>query len=222
MFIVLEGIDGCGKSTYAGMLVDWLNETHCAILTTEPTKNRIGSFIREILKGHVEVDAKTLALLFTADRYEHQKEIKDSLDCGKIVVCERYYHSTIAYQSALGVDKKWIVEMNKFARKPDLALFIDVDPEVAVKRTSTNEIFENLDFLKKVRENYMKQEIRVNQIDSRDKHLPLANDVPKLRCSFADTVCDEKSQTRVTVIDGNGTIGEVFERIKKRVDNGLC
>jgi len=155
MFIVLEGIDGCGKSTQAKLLYNWLSKDHDAILTKEPTGNRIGEFIREILSGRISVDPKTLALLFTADRYEHlEKEILPALNSNKIVVCERYYFSTIAYQMAQGLDRGWIENLNKFALKPDAALFIDVHPEIAVKRTKTGEIFETLEFLKEIYKNY--------------------------------------------------------------------
>ena len=88
MFVVIEGIDGCGKSTQARLLFEWLKETdHDALLTAEPTKNKLGIFIRKILAGTEKVDPKTLALLFTADRYEHlETEIKPALSDGKIVI----------------------------------------------------------------------------------------------------------------------------------------
>ena len=73
MFIVLEGIDGCGKSTQAKRLAARLRENgRQVVLTSEPTKGKIGLFIREILSGKEKVDAKTLALLFTADRCDIQ------------------------------------------------------------------------------------------------------------------------------------------------------
>ncbi len=134
MFIVLEGIDGCGKSTQAKLLYDWLLSTgKKAELTAEPTKNKIGILIREILSGSEKVDPTALALLFTADRYEHLGNfIEPNLREGKIVICERYYHSTIAYQSAQGVNKDWLLQINSFARKPDFTIFIDVKPEIAI------------------------------------------------------------------------------------------
>ncbi|MFH1055239.1 MAG: dTMP kinase [Candidatus Altiarchaeota archaeon] len=157
MFVVLEGVDGCGKSTHARLLAGWLRKSgHKVLLTAEPTRGRIGKFIREILSGKVRVDPKTLALLFTADRAEHMKEIKAALDAGKIVISERYYHSTVAYQSAQGVDRTWLLKLNEFAIKPDLVLFLDVDPGVGAGRTSTGEIFEEGRFLSKVRGGYLK------------------------------------------------------------------
>lgn len=159
VFLVLEGVDGCGKSTVAKLLVDWLEREkgRRVYLTAEPTKNRIGRFIREILSGSEEVDPATLALLFTADRLMHVRdEIKPALERGEVVVCERYIHSTIAYQAAQGVGWQWLYDINKYALKPDLVFYIDADPAAAAKRTKTQEIFENHSFLEKVRDNYLK------------------------------------------------------------------
>jgi dTMP kinase len=157
MFVVLEGLDGCGKSTLAKLLGGWLKERgRSVLLTSEPTDGRIGGLIREVLSGGKKVDASALALLFTADRMQHLAgEVEPALSSGKVVVCERYYYSTVAYQSAQGVDSKWLTALNSAARRPDLGILIDVDPAVAASRTSTGEIFENKEFLSKVRENYL-------------------------------------------------------------------
>ena len=176
MFIVLEGIDGCGKSTQAKLLYNWLREKHDTVLTKEPTDNRIGKFIREVLSGSVSVDPKTLALLFTADRYEHLRdEVIPALNGNKIVVCERYYFSTIAYQMAQGIDRDWINDLNKFALKPDVALFIDVSPDVAVKRTDTGEIFETLSFSRKIYKNYLNFDLI--RIDGRQDVMKVFEDI---------------------------------------------
>ncbi len=160
MFVVLEGIDGCGKSTQAKLLGDWLKkEGHEVFMTAEPSKNRIGRFLRDVLSGAEKLDPKTVALLFTADRYEHlANEIQPALDEHKIVVCERYYHSTIAYQSAQGVSRKWLLELNSFVVEPDVTVLLDVKPSVGVSRTKTKEIFENEEFLDRVRDNYLKMD----------------------------------------------------------------
>ena len=179
IFIVLEGIDGCGKSEQAKLLNDWLlAEGHDVLLTAEPTRNRIGKFIREILSGKEEVDPKTLSLLFTADRVEHLNEINSGLDRGRIVISERYYHSTVAYQAAQNVNSDWLLELNSFAREPDLALFIDADPEISAKRTTTDEIFENAEFLQKVRKNYLEFN-DMRKIDGNRSIDDVFNDVKK-------------------------------------------
>jgi len=158
MFIILEGIDGCGKTTHAKLLTDWLKtRKHDVVLTAEPTNSKIGLFIREVLRGAETVDPMTLTLLFTADRYQHLKEfVEPNLKDKKIIICERYYHSTIAYQNAQGVDWNWIFELNKFARKPDLTILMDIDPKKSIGRKKTREIFENTEFLTKVRDKYLK------------------------------------------------------------------
>ncbi|MCX6695946.1 MAG: dTMP kinase [Candidatus Altiarchaeota archaeon] len=158
MFIVLEGIDGCGKTTHAKLLTDWLKtRKHEVVLTAEPTNSKIGLFIREVLKGAEKVDPLTLTLLFTADRYQHLKDfVEPSLNDKKIIICERYYHSTIAYQNSQGVEWNWIFELNKFARKPDLTILLDLDPKKSISRKKTREIFEKADFLEKVRDRYLK------------------------------------------------------------------
>ncbi len=162
VFIVLEGLDGCGKSTQAKLLYEWLKkEGYNALITAEPTRNEIGRCIRKILSGKKRYNPKTLSYLFISDRHEHlEKEIKPALDNKKIVICERYYHSTIAYQAAQGIDMEYLIELNSFAMdpeiKPDLVIFLDVKPDIAASRTSTGEIFENEKFLRGVRENYLR------------------------------------------------------------------
>ena len=152
--VILEGIDGCGKTTHAKLVTQWLTANgHSVLHTKEPSRGPIGLLLRDYLKK--ETQPLIDALLFTADRAEHvEKEINPAVEEGKIVVCERYYFSTIAYQMAQGLDKKWLTELNAFATKPDLVILLDLNPEVSVKRTSTNEKFETLDFLKKVNHNY--------------------------------------------------------------------
>jgi dTMP kinase len=171
MFIVLEGIDGCGKSTQAKLLADWLrSQGKDVLLTAEPTRSAIGIFLREILSGRITVDQRTLALLFTADRYEHlTKDIEPALKRNVIVVSERYYHSTICYQAAQGVLWSWLMEINKFARKPDYTFLLDVPAKQAVERKLAREIFEEESFLEKVRDNYLKLDEGVMRIDGREK-----------------------------------------------------
>jgi dTMP kinase len=157
MFLVLEGVDGCGKSTHAKLLAEWLTSRgRVVILTAEPTDGVIGRLIREVLSGKVEVDPKTLALLFTADRVEHVKAIRQALDEGKDVISDRYYYSTVAYQAAQGVDRKWLLQMNRFALTPDLVILLDVDAEAGAGRARSGEIFEKAEFLRKVSTGYKK------------------------------------------------------------------
>jgi dTMP kinase len=157
VFIVLEGVDGCGKSTHAKLLAKWIEESGKKIhLTAEPTKGEIGKLIRKVLSGKKKVDPLTLALLFTADRSEHVKEIKKKMEEGHVVISDRYYHSTVSYQAAQGVNREVLLKMNGFAPEPDIIIFLDIPADEAEERAKSGEIFEKKEFLEKVRGEYMR------------------------------------------------------------------
>jgi dTMP kinase len=98
------------------------------------------------------------AVLFAVDRVEHlEKDVKPALMAGKVVVSDRCVYSSLAYQGAAGLDLKWIEEINRFALPPDLALYIDVPPEVVVKRIRRKKsVMERLETQRRVKEVYMK------------------------------------------------------------------
>jgi len=155
-FICIEGGDGSGKGTHARLLAEWLRGKGYQVHTTsEPTEGLIGKLIKRVLRGEADVDPHALALLFTADRYEHQREIKQALEEGDVVIADRYYLSTYAYQSAQGVDLEWMKSLHKGIIKPDIQIVLDVEPEVAKQRLRTREKFEQLEFMGKVREKYI-------------------------------------------------------------------
>ncbi|MBU0762141.1 MAG: dTMP kinase [Candidatus Altiarchaeota archaeon] len=157
MFIVFEGVDGCGKSTHAKLLTQWLRKRGKNVFyTAEPTNGEVGVLIRKILSGKITADPKTLALLFTADRAQHVLEIEKHLRKGHIVVSDRYYHSTVAYQAAQGIDRNWLLKLNNFAPNADIVLYLDVSAKDAEMRARSGEIFEKKEFLAKVRREYMK------------------------------------------------------------------
>ncbi len=160
-FIVFEGIDKSGKETQARMLCDYLhNKGIPVIYTEEPNQeNPIGRLIKMWLTRQAEIKSgEAITLLYTADRYEHLKRtILPALDAGKNVICDRYFYSTIAYESAIfGIDREWIRSLHKDIRKPDLVIFIDVPPEISLKRerASSNDRLEKVELLRKVREAY--------------------------------------------------------------------
>jgi len=168
LFIVLEGIDGSGTTTQTTRLVAWLQgRGERAISTFEPTSGPIGSMIRQVLSGrlthlvggkHVPVDEATLSLLFAADRSDHlQNVVLPAIAGGRIVVSDRHYLSSIAYQS-LGVDMPWLDELNARFRRPDLTVFIELEPELSLERKHKHVLaadrYETLEFLSSVRENY--------------------------------------------------------------------
>lgn len=158
-FIVIEGLDGSGKTTQAKTLVQKLGQSYNAVYTLEPSKGRIGSFIRrQILYGEKRLSVPVEALLFAADRVEHvQNEIIPKLSKGQIVISDRYVYSSLAYQGSSGLSLDWIQTLNQNALRPDLALFIDVDPEIVLNRLKRKKsIMENIETQKKVREVYLK------------------------------------------------------------------
>jgi dTMP kinase len=160
VFICIEGLDASGKTTHAHRLVRNLrSKGFDAVYTTEPSRGEIGRFIRTyILQRKRRVPSVVEALLFAVDRVDHvEKEIKPALENGKIVVSDRYVYSSLAYQGAAGLDLKWIEEINRLALPPDLAIYLDVPPEVVVKRIRRKKsVMERLETQRKVREVYLK------------------------------------------------------------------
>ena len=160
IFICIEGLDGSGKTTHAHRLVGNLQEKRFdAIYTTEPSRGELGTFIRgTILEGKKRVPRVVEAVLFAVDRVEHiNKDVKPALNEGKIVVSDRCVYSSLAYQGAAGLDLEWIEEINRFALPPDLAIYIDVPPEVVVKRIRRKKsVMERLETQRRVQEVYMR------------------------------------------------------------------
>ena len=160
VFICIEGLDASGKTTHANRLVEDLRRKGFdAIYTTEPSPGEIGGFIRtHVLQRKKRVPSVVEALLFAVDRVDHiETEIKPALQRGKVVVCDRYLYSSLAYQGAAGLDLDWIREINKNALTPDLAIYIDVPPEVVVKRIKRRKsVMERLQIQRKVQRVYMK------------------------------------------------------------------
>ena len=158
-FIVIEGLDGSGKSTQAKLLVARLKKSHRAVYTAEPSRGKIGRFIRNsILYSNARPPTLIETLLFAADRVDHvQNEITPALGRGKLVISDRYVYSSLAYQGSAGLDLKWIETVNENALKPDLALFIDVNPAIVLSRLKRKKsVMENLETQRKVREVYLR------------------------------------------------------------------
>lgn len=159
-FVCVEGLDGCGKTTQAKSLVERLKRKgYAAIYTAEPSSGKIGSFIKKYcLYGEKRVSSVVEALLFAADRFEHgEQKILPALQKGKIVVSDRYVYSSFAYQGATDLDVEWIEKINIHSIKPDLAIFLDVDPETVIQRlNSERSVMEKLDIQRKVQKIYRK------------------------------------------------------------------
>jgi len=158
-FICIEGLDGSGKTTQAKLLAKKLRKSHNAVYTAEPSRGKIGTYIRNrCLYGGKRLSTVVEALLFAADRIEHvETEVLPALHQGKLVISDRYVYSSLAYQGAAGLSLEWIEKVNEHALKPDLAVFIDVDPNTVLERLKRRKsVMENLETQQKVRDVYLK------------------------------------------------------------------
>ena len=166
-FITFEGCDGCGKSTQLKMLSDYLTKENIPhIFTREPGGGKISEAIREILLNgkNMEMTDACEALLYAAARVQHLSDrVQPALEEGKLVICDRYVDSSLAYQAyARGLGVEFIEQINGYALKhytPDVTIFIDLTPEEAFLRkhgADENDRLEKagLDFHKRVYEGY--------------------------------------------------------------------
>ena len=195
MFISFEGIEGSGKTTHVKHTVRFLQDKgHDCVITREPGGTRIGEKIRAILLDPLskDMDPLTEFLLYMADRAQHIKEcILPLLSDGKMVLCDRYYDATMAYQGfARGLNIGLIEKMHKLLfenLKPDITLLLDLPPEIGLARAwkqinngnrvseETRFEEETLSFHKKVRSGYLElarlEPERFRIIDaSKDEH----------------------------------------------------
>ena len=200
IFIVLDGLDGSGKSEMMIQLNDYLskNDKYKVLVTREPTDSRYGKEIRGILTSEKDpqINGQKLLGLFIKDREYHLKNIivpfLNKLDGEvNIVICDRYYYSTIAFQALQGLDIKMLREINKEFLKPDVAFILDINPDIALERIKgrEKEKFEQLEFMNKLREKFL--------------------EVPKLL------------NDNIKIIDASKDKATVFNGIKKEVDEFL-
>ena len=166
-FFVLEGIDGSGKSPQLRLLAQRVQAAGIPCLTTcEPTGGPMGKLLRQVLAGQVECDSRVIAPLFTADRLDHllhrEHGLLRAVESGTVVLCDRYYFSSYAYQS-VDFPLEWVVALNLPCAqllRPTATLFLDVDPELALERIAQNricmELFETKERLARTREQYLR------------------------------------------------------------------
>ena len=136
LLIAFEGIDGSGKSTQLPLLADWLRGQGCAVVETrEPTDGPYGREIRALYRDRSRVSRERELELFVLDRRQHVTEcILPALEQGRIVLTDRYYFSTAAYQGAGGSDPAAIFAANAFAPEPDLVLLLTLPVGEGVAR----------------------------------------------------------------------------------------
>ena len=134
LFVAVEGVDGSGKTTLtAALAVELRGVNRLVARRTEPSSGPVGVFFRQ-LSAQGRVDPLAMALLSTADRYEQQDDLADALAGHQVVLSDRYYLSGLAYHAADGIDPAFYQALNRWVRKPDLYLFLDVPPEVGTAR----------------------------------------------------------------------------------------
>ena len=145
-FITFEGIDGCGKSTQAKLLLEYMNKSGVeTVLVREPGGTNISESIREILlhSSSGQMGDRTESLLMTASRAQLTQEvIIPNMDQGKFVIADRYSDSTLAYQGGgRNLDIEWLIKLNNYATftlLPDITFFVDIRPEEALRRKDSD------------------------------------------------------------------------------------
>ncbi len=197
LFITFEGPDGAGKSTIISMVAEQIGN---ALLTREPGGIDIAEQIRSVIldKENTAMDPRTEALLYVAARRQHLVErVKPALEEGKIVLCDRFVDSSLAYQGyarGLGIDEVWSI--NQFAigqMMPELTIYFDIEPEIGLQRINKN----------KGRE--------VNRLDLEDLNF-------HQRVHEGYHILMERFPNRIIKIDASGTIDEVFKQTLRIVE----
>lgn len=162
-FIVLEGLDGSGKTTQMMLLAELMASKGFKVQTTfEPTDGPVGLLIRQALHKEIALPQETIAMLFAADRYQHVTgQLTQLLEEGCCVICDRYYFSNFVYQ-ADETPVERLMMLNQPAMdllRPDVTVFLDVPPEECVRRINEGremqELYDSLEKLTKVREDYL-------------------------------------------------------------------
>ena len=163
MLINLEGIDGCRKSTQTKLLQKKLEkEGETVIILKEPTKEPHGQKLWDVLHGKRKATNEEILEFFLLDRKQHVDEkIQPALNNGTVVLMDRYYYSSMAYQVAGGLDVEYVRNKHEFAPNPDIVLIFDLPVSTALERVqghSKADEFEKKEHLEKVREAYLNLE----------------------------------------------------------------
>lgn len=197
-FIVFEGLDGAGTTTQLRRLAAYYQRTgRDAFITFEPTDNPIGRLVRSVLQKRVVTTPEALALLYAADREDHLYNPEYGLvrkaEAGTVVVSDRYYYSSLAYQG-VECDLGFVKSINSFP-SPEVLIFIDTPVDVCLERLdrrgSEKELFEKASYLEKVRKNYlalfssMEDETNLFTIDGRGSEDSVEKEIRACLSSFS-------------------------------------
>lgn len=159
--IAFEGLDQSGKQTQAETLRDALAAAGqtCELLSFPDYATPIGAELHRALHGERDYPADVMQLLYVANRYEVKTKIDRWLAKGRIVLCDRYVASTIAYGEAQGLDRAWLTDVQRFLPAPDLTILLDISPETAVRRKAhgRDRYERDIELLNRVRESYRHQ-----------------------------------------------------------------
>jgi dTMP kinase len=161
LLIAFEGLDQSGKQTQAERLkaeVEARGRT--AVLLDFPAyETRIGKEIQDALHGAREYGPDVMQLLYVANRYEKKPQMEKMLADGTIIICDRYLASSVAYGEAHRLDAGWLREIQRYLPPPDLTILLDIAPETAAGRKTTNrdKYERDLALLSRVRESYRRQ-----------------------------------------------------------------
>jgi dTMP kinase len=205
LFVVVEGIDGCGSTTHAKLLAKAIKSRGPeVVLTCEPSTGPIGSLIRQVLQRRLFVaDAtgprgfawSTMALMFAADRMDHlDSTVAPALRAGAVVVSDRYDLSSLAYQSVTahsGAESiPWIRELNAQALRPDLTVVIDVPAEVAEQRRQARGGVEEMFEAREIQARLVAVYARAEELVPNDRvlHVPGVGEVQEVAARLFETV----------------------------------
>ena len=196
LFITFEGGEGCGKSTVLRLIDERLRKKgYQTVVTREPGGTPIAEQIRNVIldKANTAMDARTEALLYAASRRQHLAEkVWPALKEGKLVLCDRYLDSSLAYQGGarnLGIEN--VLDVNRFATEdtyPDLTLLFDLEPELGLKRIAAN----------------ASREVNRLDLEKLDFHTQVRATFHKIAAMFPD---------RFVIIDASKTLEEVVEDV---------
>jgi dTMP kinase len=161
ILLVFEGLDQSGKQTQARLLRQWFEARGRAVesLAFPDYRTPVGAEIWKGLHGERDFGPDTIQLLLIANRHEWKPKIQEWLAAGRVVICDRYVASSVAYGDAQGLDPHWLMSVQAYLPQPSLTILLDIAPEVAAARKAKNrDKFESdLPMLGRVRASYQRQ-----------------------------------------------------------------